>query len=99
MNGVLGACHGLDIPFVFGTAASLPGLRSFVGEGPAVEKLSLEMQDAWTSFARSGDPGHAGLGSWPAFDPARAASMVFGPESRVVDGPQQDELAFWQGLL
>lgn len=99
MNGVLGACHGLDVPFVFGTAASLPGLRSFVGEGPAVEKLSLEMQDAWTSFARSGDPSHAGLGSWPAFDPARAASMVFGPESRVVDGPQQDELAFWQGLL
>jgi hypothetical protein len=25
--------------------------------------------------------------------------MVFGPESRVVDGLHQDELAFWQGLL
>jgi para-nitrobenzyl esterase len=64
-----------------------------------VEKLSREMQDAWTGFARSGEPGHTGRGSWPAFDPARAATMVFGPESRVVDGPHRSELAFWQGLL
>ncbi len=96
MNGVLGSCHALEIPFVFGTAGSLPGLRTFVGEGPAVEKLSHAMQDAWTAFARSGDPGH---GSWPAFDPQRAATMVFGPESGVADGPHRDELAFWDGLL
>jgi para-nitrobenzyl esterase len=99
MNGVLGACHALEIPFVFGTAGSLPALRGFVGEGPGVEKLSLEMQDAWVSFARTGDPGHAGLGEWPAFEPGRAATMVFGAASRLVDGPHRDELAFWDGLL
>ncbi len=99
MNGILGACHALEIPFVFGTAGSLPALRGFVGEGPGVEKLSLEMQDAWTSFARTGDPSHAGLAAWPAFEPTRAATMVFGPETRLVDGPHREELTFWDGLL
>jgi para-nitrobenzyl esterase len=99
LSGALGSCHALEIPFVFGTAGSLPGLRGFVGEGPAVEKLSLEMQDAWTSFARTGDPSHAGLERWPTFDPGRAATMIFGKDTGVVDGPHRDELGFWDGLL
>lgn len=99
LGGALGACHALEIPFVFGSAASLPGLRGFVGEGPAVEKLSREMQDAWTAFARAGDPQHTGLEPWPAFEPARAATMVFGKDSGVVHGPHRDELGFWDGLL
>ncbi len=57
------------------------------------------MQDAWASFARSGSPSHEGIGEWPAFDPVRAATQIFGPERRVDDGPHRDELAFWDGLL
>jgi para-nitrobenzyl esterase len=99
MNGALGSCHALEIPFVFGTASSLPGLRGFVGEGSLVDRLSLEMQDAWTAFARTGDPSHDALGRWPAFDAERASTLVFGAESTVADAPHRDELAFWDGLL
>lgn len=99
MNGALGSCHALEIPFVFGTLGTLPGLRAFVGEGPLAERLSLQMQDAWTSFARTGEPGHAGLGTWPAFDAERAATMLLGAECGVADGPHRTELGFWDGLL
>ncbi len=99
MDGALGACHALEIPFVFGSTRSLPGLHTFVGEGPEVEKLSCEMQDAWTSFARCGDPGSGGSEPWPPFDPARAATRIFGSQNTVVDGPHRQELAFWNGLL
>lgn len=99
LGGALGSCHALEIPFVFGTAPSLPALRTFVGEGEPADRLSLEMRDAWTSFARSGDPSHPGLGVWPRFEPLRAPTLVFGAGSRVEDGPHRDELAFWNGLL
>jgi para-nitrobenzyl esterase len=99
MNGALGACHALEIPFVFGTAGSMPGLKSFVGEGAAVDKLSCEMQDAWTAFARSGDPGHPGLERWSPFDARRALTMIFGAESGAAEGPHRAELGFWDGLL
>ena len=51
------------LPFVFGnlndTFANL-----FAGKGPDVEKLSGQMMDAWLAFARTGDPSHAGIGTW-----------------------------------
>lgn len=99
LNGVLGSCHALEIPFVFGTTTRLPALRGFLGEGPAVERLSLQMQDAWTSFARSGDPSHAGIGRWTAFDAERAPTFVFGAESHLALAPHHEELSFWEGLL
>ena len=53
-GGVLGSCHGLEIPFVFG-AVGVPAVQLLTGAGPEVEALSARMQAAWLSFARSGD--------------------------------------------
>ena len=59
LSRMLGASHGLEIPFVFGhfdmgrdanrlfTSANEPGRRD----------LSAAMMSYWTAFARSGDPG------------------------------------------
>jgi para-nitrobenzyl esterase len=43
MEGVLGSCHALEIPFVFGTLRH-PGISAFVGAGPAAERLSSVIQ-------------------------------------------------------
>jgi len=88
MHGALGACHALEIPFVFGTLSS-PGIDQFAGTGQAAEDLSELMMDAWLAFARTGDPG------WPAYDAARRATMVFGAGSRVEDAPLDEERAVW----
>ena len=90
MRGALGACHALELPFVFGTLR-LPGVDRFVGACPAADGLSGQMMDVWSKFARNGDPG------WPAYDVARRATMVFGVESRVKDAPLEEERALWDG--
>ena len=87
----IGSCHAIDLPFVFGTLDS-KGADAFAGSGPAAEALATRMQDAWLAFARTGDPG------WPAYDPAKRATMLFGETCEVTDDPMSAERAAWEGL-
>jgi para-nitrobenzyl esterase len=57
------------------------------------------VQDAWIAFARTGDPGHAGLPEWPAYDPERRATMLLGDACRVDEDPLGAERRAWDGLL
>lgn len=58
LEGLLGSCHSLDIPFVFGTLHRIP----LVGQAANLESLSREMMHAWATFARDGVP--AVTGGW-----------------------------------
>jgi para-nitrobenzyl esterase len=87
----IGSCHGLELPFVFGTLDS-KGADAFAGAGPIAEALATAIQDAWLSFARTGDPG------WPAYDPARRATMLLGETCEVVGDPMPAERLAWDGL-
>jgi para-nitrobenzyl esterase len=91
-GGILGSCHALELPFVFG-AVHIPEVQVFSGGGAAVETLSAQMQQAWLAFANTGDPGHEGIGAWRAWDPAGRATMIFGAHTRLEDAPQNEELA------
>ncbi|HUC03951.1 MAG TPA: carboxylesterase/lipase family protein [Acidimicrobiales bacterium] len=93
-GGMLGACHALELPFVFGVV-DVPAVQLLSGSGPAADRLSSVMQQAWLSFARHGDPSHEELGPWPAWDAATRSTMVFGPSTGVVDAPRDTELAVW----
>jgi para-nitrobenzyl esterase len=97
MRGALGSCHALELGFVFGTN-HLAGMRRFAGEGPAAEKLAIEMQDAWLAFARDGDPGCASVGAWPGYTEARRPTMLFGETSSVADAPFEEERRAWNGV-
>jgi para-nitrobenzyl esterase len=97
-GGLLGACHAIDLPFVFGVL-DLPGGEQFVGKGPEADRLAGHTMDAWLAFARSGAPGHPGLPDWPAYDVARRATLELGRECRLHDDPQAAERALWDGVL
>jgi para-nitrobenzyl esterase len=97
-GGVLGACHGIDVAFVF-DALHLPGADGFVGTGPEATALAERTVDAWTAFARRGDPGHAGLDAWPRYDLARRATMEFAARCELVDDPAGAERRLWDGAL
>lgn len=94
LDGGLGACHALDVPFAFGTHAD-PRIAPFAGSGPNADRLAARVQDAWLAFARSGDPRHAYLSDWPPYVPPRRATMLLGRECGVVDAPYDAERAVW----
>jgi para-nitrobenzyl esterase len=91
-GGLLGSCHGLELPFVFGTLED-PRAALLVGTDDAARELARAMQDAWLAFARGGDPG------WPAFDPIGRATQRFGRTRAVERDPLGAERAFWDGRL
>jgi para-nitrobenzyl esterase len=93
LGGALGACHALEIPLVFGTA-DRGALRTFVGDGPALERLTETMQDAWLAFARGVEPS----AEWPRYEAARRATQLLGAECAVAEAPFERERRFWDSL-
>jgi len=86
---LLGAYHSLELGFVFGNL--LPDVH---GTGPVVERLSRQIQDAWTTFARTGDPSCDSLGQWPSYD-RRRQTMILGEKCHVKDTPYEEERLLW----
>ncbi len=62
-DGELGACHGMELPFVFDTLASVTGPRGLAGEAPP-QALADRVHSLWVGFATDGTL------PWPAFDDA-----------------------------
>jgi para-nitrobenzyl esterase len=98
LGGKLGACHALEIPFVFNNLAA-PGSTNFTGERPDRQPLADRMQAAWVAFARGGNPNVAGLPSWPAYETGSRATLIFDTECRVENDPNGAERRLWDGLL
>lgn len=90
IGGLIGSCHALELPFVFGWT-QIPMVRSLTGLSTASRRLSLVMQHAWGSFAREGNPSHEGLPSWPGYEPILRSTMLFERYAHVVDAPLESE--------
>jgi para-nitrobenzyl esterase len=60
-GGPYGACHTVELPFVFGTTglSELRGPRGLLGPEVPTE-LVQEVHEAWVSFVCTGDPGWGG---------------------------------------
>ncbi len=88
-NGRLGACHALEIAFVFDTLGNRT--QPLMGADPP-QPLANTMHAGWVAFAARGDPG------WPRYDLRRRATMRFDTTSAVVDDPRAAERALWAGV-
>ena len=92
LDGYLGSCHALEIPFVFGTVQN-PAIQGFSGGGPEALTLSSSIRQAWAAFARTGIPG-----TYSAWDPELRPTAVLGPwpgrpgHQHRVDRPRSEEL-------
>jgi para-nitrobenzyl esterase len=93
-GGMLGACHAVELGFVFGTH-QLPGVSDFTGKGPAIDALAEKTMDAWLAFARTGDPSTKSLGTWPTYTAADRATMVLGEKSGLERAPLAAQRAAW----
>lgn len=77
-GGRVAAAHCLELPFVFDNFASwshaplVEGIDPVVGGG-----LAESMHQAWIAFARTGDPNHAGMPTWPRYTTEDRTTMRF----------------------
>jgi carboxylesterase type B len=89
LDGIFGACHALEIGFLFGNYND-----NFCGSGPEADALSLKMQDAWLAFAHTGDPGCETIGPWPPYGDRRT-TMILGKECGLEEAPYETERSAW----
>lgn len=81
LDGKLRAFHTAELP-----------LAMRLVEFPQSGELSKQIAGAWASFARDGNPHHAGLPKWPAYSIAERATMLFNvPLSAAVNDPDREE--------
>ncbi|MET7378906.1 carboxylesterase family protein [Streptomyces sp. NPDC005526] len=83
----LGACHALELGFVFDTG-HVPESRKLAGEG-APQELADAMHAAWVRFAAEGDPG------WEVWDAAHPVRIFGDGPPYTALGPRDAELALW----
>lgn len=86
-GGKLGACHALELGFVFDTLADSGGLT---GPTPP-QALADAMHRAWVAFASTGDPG------WVPYGAERAV-QVFGDRVETVTDPRSETRELWTGI-
>ncbi len=86
-NDRMGAYHTLDIPFVF---YNMDIGASMTGSAQARYEISHVMSAAWAAFARSGDPNHSDMPTWPTFNPDEYPTMMFGDTVRVANDPNRE---------
>lgn len=98
---LIGAAHGLDVPFVSGDFSS--GYQQLFTQKNAERRLALSeaMMSYWAAFAHFGDPGrgmNGDLPEWPFWDQARS-KMVFAAGGPSVETSDLDYETVYADLL
>ncbi len=88
-DGALGACHALEIPFVFDMLHK-PETERITGPNPP-QQVADQMHRAWVEFVRDGSPG------WERYGTERAV-MMFGNQPGVALDPRPATRAVWDGV-
>lgn len=88
-GGRLGACHALEVGFVFDNLDD-PAGKALVGDAPP-QSLADEMHSAWVNFVTSGDPG------WAAYGEDRTVRR-FDEVSATVNDPGAAQRLLWEGI-
>lgn len=96
MGGLMGACHAIEVPFVFGNLDAA-GLSMLLGDDPPASVVDA-VQASWLAFARTGDPSNDVVGAWPAYDTDRRATMRLDVHTEVLDDPEHERRQLWAGL-
>jgi para-nitrobenzyl esterase len=94
LGGLHKAGHGMEIPFVFDNTDDVP----LVGNRPDKHELAAAVSEAWSAFARSGDPNHPGIPKWGPFTVDNQATMILDVPCRLEIDPYREELDAWESV-
>jgi para-nitrobenzyl esterase len=90
IEGRLGACHGLELPFVFDNVGRVDTGMLAIPDDEQTRALAAEVHAAWVAFATHGAPG------WQPCTPQRATVRRLDRTS--TDERDHPEQAVWQGV-
>jgi para-nitrobenzyl esterase len=90
-DGVARAGHGSDMPFFFDNLDKAP-----IADGPHAAPLVRAMSGSLIALARSGNPNHDAIPTWPAYSMTDRATMVFDVEPRVEHDPMSAARRVWE---
>ena len=93
-GGMVGSCHTLEIPFVFGTTAQ-DWAPPLIGEGEPVTSLSDLIQESWVQFAHSGNPSSPSFGEWPAYRTEDRMTAILGAHTQAQSAPLDSRRVAW----
>ncbi len=79
-DGSLGACHGMELPFMFNNIALA---RTMTGGGEEAYKLADRISSAWINFVKTGNPNGQEVPEWAPYTPEKGATMIFDNDCRV----------------
>jgi para-nitrobenzyl esterase len=91
LGGMLGAFHGLDIPFTFERYDD----PAMLGEDPPQE-LGRDLHGTVVRFAASGDPNGGTLPHWLPYDLHHRQIMLFTTPCTVVENPRAAIRQLWE---
>ncbi|HET6473730.1 MAG TPA: carboxylesterase family protein [Pseudomonadales bacterium] len=94
LDGKLGACHSLDVPFIFGTTDQV---AQFCGDTHLVRCLAECLHDSFVSFVACGTPQNV-MYDWPAWESHRRITMRHNMRSVLESAPMDAERKFWVSL-
>ena len=80
-GGLLGAPHGIDIPFAFG---NIGNDRNTAGAGPDATETSKNQMSIFSAFIRDGDPNNSRIPTWTPYDAARRSTMEINARCELV---------------
>jgi para-nitrobenzyl esterase len=88
----LGACHAVELPFVFDTTTH-PSTQPLLGAHPP-RVLARRVHAAWVHFARHGRP------DWPSYDSNTRPVMSFDhPTCELINDLRGNERLLWDGVI
>ncbi len=92
------AVHTIDIPFMFDNLDTAPGQ---IGASPeelaAAQPLADAMSGMLIHYGATGDPNHAGLPFWPAYDLQERNTMIWDNPPKVEKDPRGAERRYAAG--
>jgi para-nitrobenzyl esterase len=83
----LGATHGAELVYVFGTSTLFT---------PETLPVTQVMQRLWTNFAKTRDPNDGSAPRWPSFSASQDQRLNFATTTTEVTGFRAAQCAFWR---